>query len=246
MPSSKHILASFNTSLEELRNAAVKMASITERNFTIAVQSLLDRQSDLAVNAIEDDEDVDNLEKQIDNEGVAIILRFTPMASDLRQVISTMKLSGDLERISDEAVSIARRAINLNKSREMEETHLIEKIYNDVLSLYRDAVRCYLNRDLDLAYTIKPRDKQIDKAYKQLTQDLLDRMADKPARINDFFDLTLVLRSLERIGDHATNIAEDAVYVESARDIRHADRFQRDAPDPDAPATDFTEQSPRE
>lgn len=227
---SKHILASFNTSLEHLRDLAVKMSSLTERNFTTAVRSLLDRDSEMAVRAIEDDEDVDVLEKRIDDEGVAIILRYSPMAGDLRHVISTMKLSRDLERIADEAVSIARRTVRLNKSPEMEETHLIESMYGDVLSLYRDAIRCYINRNLELAYEIKPRDKEIDKTYRELIQQLLEHMRERPQSIPQLFDLTQVIRGLERIGDHSTNIAEDAVYAETARDIRHAPRFQEDPP----------------
>lgn len=229
-PPSKHILASFNTSLEHLRDLAVKMSSLTERNFTTAVRSLLDRDSEMAVRAIEDDEDVDVLEKRIDDEGVAIILRYSPMAGDLRHVIATMKLSRDLERISDEAVSIARRTVRLNKSRELEETHLMEEMYEDVLSLYRDSIRCYINRNLELAYEIKPRDKEIDQIYRDLNEKVLEHMREKPESIPQLFDLTQVFRSLERIGDHATNIAEDAVYAETARDIRHAPKFQEDAP----------------
>jgi phosphate transport system protein len=144
-----------------------------------------------------------------------------------------MKLSRDVERISDEAVSIARRAVRLNKNPELEETHLMEAMYGDVLSLYRDAIRCYINRNLELAYEIKPRDKEIDKTYRQLIDELLEHMQERPQAIPQLFDLTQVIRSLERIGDHSTNIAEDAVYVETARDIRHASRFQEDPPEID-------------
>ncbi len=237
----RHILASFNEALNRLRNDTVKMSSMAERNFTAAVKSLLSRDSHLAERVIVDDEAVDNLEKTIDNSGVEIILRFTPLASDLRQVVATMKISGDLERISDEAVSIARRAAILNQRPEMKETEMVEKIYRDVLDLYRDSVRAFINHNLDLAYAIKPRDKEIDKEYKTVIQILVERMAEFPERTADIFNLTNILRSLERIGDHATNIAEDAVYVEAARDIRHTETGSSSANLPAVAAAAATE-----
>lgn len=222
MPSSnRHILGNFNSALEKLRNDVIMMSSLAERNFTQAVKSLLRRDSELAETAIQDDEEVDELEKQVDSEGIAIILRFTPMASDLRRVVATMKLAGNLERISDESVSIGRRAKMLNLRPELPESQLIEGVYQSVLSLYRDSLRAFMSGDLQLAYAIKPRDKQIDAEYKELVRQLTDKMAERTSAIPDLFNLTLVLRSLERVGDHATNIAEDAVYAESAEDIRH-------------------------
>ena len=217
----RHILNSFNAALEKLRNDVIMMSSQAERNFSQAVKALLRRDSELAEATIRDDEEVDSLEKKIDSVGISIILRFTPMASDLRRVIATMKLAGNLERISDESVSIARRAKMLNLRPELAESQLVEGVYQSVLSLYRDSLRAFMAGDLQLAYTIKPRDKQIDIEYKELVRQLTEKMAEKTEAIPDLFNLTLVLRSLERVGDHATNIAEDAVYAESSEDIRH-------------------------
>jgi phosphate transport system protein len=217
----RHILNSFNEALEALRNDVIMMSSLAERNFSQAVKSLLRRDSELAEASIRDDEEVDTLEKKIDSVGVSIILRFTPLASDLRRVIATMKLAGNLERISDESVSIARRAKLLNLRPELAESQLVEGVYQSVLSLYKDSLRAFMAGDLQLAYSIKPRDKQIDAEYKDLVRQLTEKMAEKTAAIPDLFNLTSVLRSLERVGDHATNIAEDAVYAESAEDIRH-------------------------
>lgn len=217
----RHILNSFNAALEKLRNDVITMSSLAERNFSQAVKALLRRESDLAEATIHDDEEVDTLEKQIDSDGISIILRFTPLASDLRRVIATMKMASNLERISDESVSIARRAKLLNLRPELPESQLVEGVYQSVLALYRDSLRAFMDGDLSLAYSIKPRDKQIDAEYKELVRQLTEKMGERTNAIPDLFNLTLVLRSLERVGDHATNIAEDAVYAESAEDIRH-------------------------
>lgn len=217
----RHILGSFNSALDKLRNDVITMSSLTERNLTQAVRGLLRRETEAANAAIAEDEEVDTLEKQVDGEGVAIILRFQPLAGDLRRVIATMKLAGDLERVSDESVSIARKAKALNLRPELEETQWVEGIFQSVLALYRDSLRAFMGGDMELAYTIKPRDREIDAEYRALITKLTDRMAERTGAIQDLFNLTLVLRSLERVGDHATNIAENAVYAESAEDIRH-------------------------
>src|SRR3990170_2262496 len=109
MPQSKHILESFNTALETLHADAMAMASLAERNLDNALKGLFSRNGGLCKAAIADDEDVDQLEKQVDEDGINILLRFQPLASDLRQVVSAMKLVSDLERVGDQAVNIARK-----------------------------------------------------------------------------------------------------------------------------------------
>src|SRR5205085_5432876 len=110
MISTRHILGSFDEALASLRNNVMMMASLTERTFDRAFRGLLERDDDLCVHAIADDEEIDQLEKQIDKDGVDVLLRYQPVASDLRRVVSAMKLSPNIERVADQATNIARRA----------------------------------------------------------------------------------------------------------------------------------------
>src|SRR5450432_3435330 len=129
MDTNKHILGTFGASLEKLRNDVLMMSSLTERNLRSAMQGLFQRDSDLCNFAIADDEGIDQLEKQVDQDGIELLLRFQPVASDLRRVIATMKLSGNLERIADQAVNIGKRARKLNRVPLLEDTHQLEPMF---------------------------------------------------------------------------------------------------------------------
>jgi len=199
----RHILGTFENALNTLRNDVLMMASLTERNLHNAMQGLLSRDSDLSNLAIADDEEIDLLEKQVDQTGIELLLRFQPVASDLRQVISAMKLSGNLERVADQAVNISKRARKLNQSPELEDVHYLEPLFNEALGVFKDS------------------DKKLDEANAEIAHRLTTRMAELPERIADFLNLLLIARHLERVGDHSKNIAEDAVYAAAAEDIRH-------------------------
>ena len=216
-----HILGSFDGALNALRNNALMMASLTESNLARAFSGLFERNTELCNVVIADDEEVDTLEKQVDKEGIEILMRFQPVASDLRAVIATMKLSANLERVADQATSIARRARKLNQSLSLPETHLIESMASDVTAMLKDSMRAFTDGNLELAMTIKPRDKQLDQANSDINQQFTDFAQKNPEQIKSYLDLIFIARSIERIGDHAVNIAEDAVYAEAAQDIRH-------------------------
>src|SRR5712671_1077572 len=124
----RHILGTFDEALSSLRNKVLMMAGLAERTLDRAVKGLFQRDDDLCANAIADDEEIDQLEKQIDKDGVDVLLRFQPVASDLRRVVSAMKLSSNLERIADQAVNIARGARKLNRHPLLPEVHLIEPL----------------------------------------------------------------------------------------------------------------------
>lgn len=208
-----HILGSFNAALSALRNNVLMMASLTERNLTQAFSGLFERNSELCNVVIADDEEVDTLEKQIDKEGIEILMRFQPVASDLRAVIATMKLSANLERVADQATSIARRARKLNQSVSLSEAHLIEAMASDVTAMLKDSLRAFTDGDLNLAMTIKPRDKQLDQANSDINQQLTDLAQKNPEHIRSYLDLIFIARSIERIGDHAVNIGERVRYM---------------------------------
>ena len=218
---SKHIRSAFDAALEALKNDGLRMSSLTERLLDHAMEGLLLRNSDLCNQAVADDEEIDALEKQIDRAGVDLLIRFHPVASDLRQVISTMKLSANLERVADEAVAIARRARKLNLEPALPEVALMEPLFREAKSLLRDGLHAFVEGDVELALTLKPRDRHLDRLNAELNEALTIKMAARPEAIPGYLNLMFVARALERIGDHATNIAEEAIWAKQPEDIRH-------------------------
>ena len=217
----RHILGTFDEALASLRNNVLMMAGLTERSLERAMKGLFERNDDLCANAIADDEEIDQLEKQIDKDGVDILLRFQPVASDLRRVVSAMKLSSNLERMADQATTIARRARKLNQHPQLPEVELIRPMYEHAMSMFKDSVDAFVREDVDLARAVVPQDQTLDDLNRVASRKLIERMAQDPDQLRGYLNLIFVARCLERVGDHATNIAEDAVYAAAAEDIRH-------------------------
>jgi phosphate transport system protein len=218
---SKHILGTFDEALATLRNNVLMMASLTERSLENALQGLLQRDDELSATAIVDDEEIDQLEKQVDKDGIELLLRFQPVASDLRRVISAMKLCSNLERMADQAVNIARKARKLNRHPALPEVELIEPMRKHAMQMFKDSVDAYVREDVELGRALKARDKALDEMNAVASRRLIERMAQNPEQLRGYLNLIFVARHLERVGDHATNIAEDAVYAAAAEDIRH-------------------------
>ncbi len=217
-----HILGSFNEALGLLRENVLMMASLTERNLERAFHGLFERDSELCNQVIADDEEIDLLEKQVDKDGIELLLRFQPVATDLRSIIATMKLGANLERVADQATGIARRARRLNGGEAKAETHLLERMAHDVTAMLKDSLRAFSDGDLEIAQTLKPRDRELDQANREVNQQMTELAQKQPEHMQAYLDLIFVARNIERIGDHATNIAEDAVYVKAAQDVRHS------------------------
>ena len=216
-----HILGTFDDALSSLRNNVLMMSSLTERSLDRAVTGLLERDDDLCVLAIADDEEIDQLEKQVDKDGVDLLLRFQPVASDLRRVVSAMKLSSNLERMADQAVNIARKARKLSRHQALSEIDFIEPMHSHAMARFKDSVEAYIREDVELARALKARDKVLDEMNANASKRLIQRMAEDPEQLRGYLNLMFIARHLERVGDHATNIAEDAVYAAAAEDIRH-------------------------
>jgi phosphate transport system protein len=217
----KHILGTFDEALGSLRNNVLMMAGLAERSLERAMKGLIERDDDICANAIADDEEIDQLEMQIDKDGVDILLRFQPVASDLRRVVSAMKLSSNLERIADQATNIARRARKLNQHPPLPELELILPMNAQAMSMFKDSVDAYVREDVELGRAIVPRDTKLDELNRVASRRLIERMAQDPDQLRGYLNLMFIGRHLERVGDHATNIAEDAVYAAAAEDIRH-------------------------
>jgi phosphate transport system protein len=197
------------------------MASLTDRNLQNAMICLLDRNPELCAVTVADEKEVDALEKKVDSNGVEILLRFQPVASDLRQVVSTMKLGSNLERVADQAVKIARRSRKLTMEPELDEAIALGPLFIDAIALFRDSIRAYADGDVVLARSLQERDWEIDQMNHDIAENLTAKMAERPDRIPDYLNLLFIARHLERVGDHAKNIGEDAVYSADAEDIRH-------------------------
>ena len=217
----KHILGTFDEALSSLRNNVLMMAGLAERTLDRAVKGLLQRDDSLCTTAIADDEEIDQLEKQIDKDGVDVLLRFQPVASDLRRVVAAMKLSPNIERIADQATNIARRARKLNKHPALPEVEIITPIHAHALAMFKDSIDAFVREDVDLGRAVVARDRELDYMNKMANRRLTERMAQDPKQLRGYLNLIFVSRCLERVGDHATNIAEDAVYAAAAEDIRH-------------------------
>ena len=217
----KHILGTFDEALASLRNNVLMMSGLTERSLDRAMKGLFERNDDLCANAIADDEEIDQLEKQIDKDGVELLLRFQPVASDLRRVVSAMKLSSNLERMADQATNIARKARKLNQHPPLAEVDLIVPMYKQAMSMFKDSVDAYVREDVELGRAVVPRDEELDELNRVASRRLIARMSEDPDQLRGYLNLMFIARHLERVGDHATNIAEDAVYAAAAEDIRH-------------------------
>lgn len=225
---SPHILRDFDQAISTLRGKVLDMAAKTRHNLERAVRALLERNRELANAVIADDDEVDEHERDIDHLGMDILVRFHPVATDLRLVVSSMKISMNLERISDHATTIAKRAKKISASQELPDVTLIEPLYTLADHLLRDAISAYSDRNATLGASLHARDKELDRLHKSATATLGSRIEQGGGRSEDYLHLILIVRSLERVGDLATNIGEDAVFLEAAKDLRHASATNRE------------------
>jgi len=220
-PSRPHTLSNFTLALDQLRGTVLMMAGLTQRVIESSMKGLMERDDDWCNNSIADDEEIDLLEMQVDKEGIDVMSRFQPVASDLREVIASIKIGANIERVADQAVNIARRARKINEYPQVPELHLLDGLAKISVTMFDDAVRAFADRNAQLAVELKSRDKDVDRLNKDLTDSLVIRMQDDSSNLPIYLNLIFVSRCFERIGDHAANMAEDVVFAVRAEDIRH-------------------------
>ena len=228
MNNSPHILRDFDHAITTLKGEVLRMAAKARHNLERAIQSLLERNPEIANAVIADDDEIDELERSIDKLGMDILVRYHPLANDLRLVVSSMKISMNLERISDHAVSIAKRAKKTIATAELGDVTLVEPIYSLADHLLRDAISSYSDGNGTLGASLHVRDKELDKMHKDVTSQFSARIEDTAGRSQEYLHLILIIRSLERVGDLSCNIGEDAVFLEHARDLRHKGSSERE------------------
>ncbi|MCX7869456.1 MAG: phosphate signaling complex protein PhoU, partial [Terrimicrobiaceae bacterium] len=198
------------------------MASLAKRSLENARKGLFERDEDWCNTVIADDEEIDTLEVQVDRAGLALILRYQPVASDLREVVAAMKLSVNLERAADQAVNIARRGRRLLAHPPHPQIANLQPIFSFALRMFDDAIRAYADKDLELARGLRTRDHELDRLNREYAERLTALMADEPMNIPVLLDLIFIARFLERVGDQSKNIGEDTVFAISAEETRHS------------------------
>jgi phosphate transport system protein len=211
----------YDEELTRLKESLLSMASHADSAVARAIRSLVDRDETLARKVLEDDNILDQFEIDIDDTAIHILIK-APLATDLRLTTVAMKISGNLERVGDEAVTIARRSIDLNAEPQLKPYVDIPRMATMSLEMLRDGISAFVNRETDKARAVIPRDVEVDQLNRQLHRELSSYMVERPATITRCLHLMVISKSLERIADHAVSIAEEVVYLYEAKDIRHS------------------------
>ena len=210
----------FEMGLDALRQKILVMASRAETAVNESVQALVQRDYDLAVRVRQDDEIIDRFEVEIDEMAIVLLTK-APLASNLRLITVAMKVSQNLERIGDEATKIAKRARDLAQEPPVKINLDVNRMASLSLAMVKDALDAFVHRDSAAARTLIPRDREVDALNKQIHQQLAEHMMANPDTIARCLHWIVASKSLERIADHAKNIAEEVVYLCDAQDIRH-------------------------
>ena len=210
----------FDNELNVLKEKLLLMASHAEAAVNQALEALANRDLELALRVKDDDRVLDQFEIEVDDLAIHLLSK-APLASDLRFVTVAMKISQNLERVGDEAAKIAKRARDLSKEAPLKANVDLPTMASLALEMLKAALDAFVHRDPAAARAVIPRDKEVDALNKQINRELTQRMMDEKESIPRCLQLMIATRSLERIADHATNVAEEVVYLCEAQDIRH-------------------------
>ncbi len=213
-------MSHFDAELTALKEKLLLMASRSEATVTYSIRALVERDDDLARGVEADDDAIDRLEIEIDEDSIRMLAK-APLASQLRLIICASKIARDLERIGDEATTIARRSIELNTEPQLKPYVDIPRMAQMAMEMLRDALGAFTSGDTERARQVIPRDRDVDALNKQLYRELASFMIEKPTTITRCLSLMAISKALERIADHAKNVAEEVVYLYEAKDIRH-------------------------
>ena len=211
----------FESELQALKNQLLTMGALVEERVHRAVQSLINRREEEAERIIASDAEVNDLQIDIDERCLRLLATQTPLAVDLRLITSAMKINADLERVGDQAVNIAENVLKLLPQPPLKPLIDIPRMAAIAEKMIRDSLDAFVRRDPELARDVLRRDDEVDELKDQVFRELLTYMMADPGTIHRALALILISRNLERIGDHATNIAEDVIFMVLGKDIRH-------------------------
>lgn len=211
----------FEEELDQLKGRLLAMGGLAEERVRVSVEALVRRDPDRLAGILDGDEPLNQLHLEIDQRAFTLLALHQPMASSLRTIVAGLKINGDLERIGDLAVNIAEASARYLALPAVKPLLDVPRMAEIAQKMLRDALDAFVKRDVALAQSVLNRDDQLDELKTQIFRELLTYMISDPAKIEAALALILVSRHLERIGDHATNIAEDVIFMVSAKDVRH-------------------------
>jgi phosphate transport system protein len=209
----EHIAKGYDEELRRLHNTIVEMGGLAESQLTTAIQAVEDRDSDRAARVVEGDARVDQLEREVDNLGLRLLALRQPVARDLREIFAALRIASDLERVCDYAANVAKRSIALDATPPVQPVHSLPRMARLAQLLIKDVIDAYIARDADKAYEVWVRDRELDEMYASLFRELLTYMMEDPRSISAGTHIMFMAKNIERIGDHATNIAENLYYL---------------------------------
>ena len=211
----------FEEELQALKNRLLNMGALVEERVHDATHALIDRRVDTAERIIAGDQEINELQIEIDERCLRLLALQQPMASDLRLITAAMKINADLERIGDQAVNIAEQAVRVLAHPPLKPQIDLPRMAEIAERMTRESLDAFVRKDAKLARSILARDDEVDQLKDQVFRVLLTYMMADPGTIERALGLILISRHLERIADHATNIAEDVIFVVEAKDVRH-------------------------
>ncbi len=241
--SKDHIVRSYSEELRRLTTLITQMGGIAEAQVETAVRAVSKRDADLASSVLKSDERLDQYERDIDSEAFRMLALRQPMAGDLREIVSSLKIAADLERIGDYAANIAKRAMVLSQMPAMQPASGIPRMGKLVQEIMKDVLDAYIDRDVEKAIAAWRRDEELDDLYTSLFREVLTYMMEDPRNITPCTHLLFIAKNLERVGDHATNIAETIHFVVVGQSLKatrpkgDASSFTLMRPSKDDPAT---------
>jgi phosphate transport system protein len=223
----QHTNRQYEEELRNLRTSLLQMGGLVERQIANAVQSLVERDSELARRTIARDAEVNRMDIDTDALCIRLLALRQPAASDLRFITTGLKITTDLERIGDMAVNICERVLELNHEPVLKPYIDIPRMATLAQSMVKDSLDAFVNNDTELAEQVIARDDEVDQLNYQIFRELLSYMAEEPRTISRATRVLFVSKYLERIADHATNIAEMVVFMVKGKTIRHMDKDKK-------------------
>ncbi len=209
----EHIVKSYDEELGRLSNMIVEMGGLAESQLAAAIEVVIERDSGRASRVVADDAKVDQLERDLDNLAIRLLALRQPMARDLREIVAALKIASDLERICDYAANVAKRSIALAQTPPIQPVHALPQMAHFALLEVKDVIDAYVARDADKALAVWLRDEELDDMYASLFRVLLTYMMEDPRNIGPCTHFLFIAKNIERVGDHATNIAENVYYL---------------------------------
>ena len=217
----ERLVPHFQEELEQLKTTLLEMGGLAEDRVRSSVQALVERDGALVERVLTGDDPINQLHIEVDNRCFKLLALHQPMAVDLRAIVSAVKINTDLERVGDLAVNISEAVRRYMRHPPVKELIDIPRMAEIAQRMLRHSLDSFVRRDMPLAHDVLHEDDTLDALKTQVFRELLTYMLQNPSTIEPALDLILVSRHLERIGDHATNVAEDVIFMVSARDVRH-------------------------